>query len=157
MDLKDRQYRFENHLDGHGVKSLWRREDRRPEEILWLHLKYMRHFVERMTNLESTRMYMSFAGTSKILILQPCHDDVIPNHANTFAIEPAYLGPDMSRKELGPMSITRALTPQCPLGMMTNDLKGGAPKRVHRREMNLIMTTIKGIVTGTGSPNLKQT
>ena len=101
MDLKDRQYRFENHLDGHGVKSLWRREDRRPEEILWLHLKYMYHFVERMTNFESTRMYMSFAGTSKILILQPCHDDVILNHANTFAIEPEYKGPRHEQKGAG--------------------------------------------------------
>ena len=91
--LGERQYRFENHLDGKGVKSLWKRADRRPEEILWLHLKYMYHFVGRMTDLESTRNYMSFAGTSKILNLDPCHDSVILNHANNFAIEPEYVGP----------------------------------------------------------------
>ena len=73
----------------------------RPEEVLWLHLKYMRHFVERMTNLETTRKYMSFAGTSKILILHPCHDDVILNHASTFAIEPEYVGPRHEQKGAG--------------------------------------------------------
>ena len=91
--LGERQYRFENHLDGKGVKSLWKREDRRPEEILWRHLKYMRHYIERMKDLESTRKYMTFAGASRILVLQPCHDSVITNHANNFAIEPAYVGP----------------------------------------------------------------
>ena len=61
----------------------------------------MRHFVEKMTDIESTRKYMSFAGTSKILILHPCHDDVILNHASTFAIEPAYLGPRHEQKGAG--------------------------------------------------------
>jgi hypothetical protein len=61
----------------------------------------MRHFVEKMTNLESTRKYMSFAGTSKILILHPCHDDVILNHASSFAIEPEYTGPRHEQKGAG--------------------------------------------------------
>jgi hypothetical protein len=61
----------------------------------------MYHFVERITDLESTRNYMSFAGTSRILNLHPCHDSVILNHANTFAIEPEYMGPRHEQKGAG--------------------------------------------------------
>jgi hypothetical protein len=53
----------------------------------------MRHNMEKVKNLLSTRKYMSFAGASKILQLQPCHDDVINDHATKFAIELEYVGP----------------------------------------------------------------
>ena len=96
--VENRQWRFESHLDGKGIKAIFRKKC--PEKILWYHLKWIQNHMDRMKDLPTTRKYMSFDSESKVRKVESVSDMVILNHAARHNLgEYDFVGPTACAKK----------------------------------------------------------
>jgi hypothetical protein len=107
--IADIPFKFENHLDGKGIKIMFQDAEICPEQKIWWHIKYILTQRPKMVSAEAALKWMSFDKASRInLNLEPMTIEQIEERAQEFlqsgaGQSPTYR-PSYSRPQSKPQS-----------------------------------------------------